>query len=93
VEHPRASAIEAIRRHLEGRDPRRIFTVYIGEDLVEDDAVDAVQGRGLVAVVGRRAPQADYHLGSPAVVRQLIERLIGIGAGPLTHSRRGGPSQ
>lgn len=85
VTNSRAAAIRAIREHLEQRHQRSVFTVYIGEDVVDDDAVRAVEGAGIVAVVGRRASRAHYHLASPAVVERLIASLTGALSHPALH--------
>jgi trehalose 6-phosphate phosphatase len=72
---PRATAIAEVRRHLEARERKPVFTLYIGEDVPDDDALDAIEGPGLAAAVGGRAPKAQYHLRSPLEVWQLVERL------------------
>lgn len=66
VECPKAHAIAAIRQFLEDRDRRRVLTVYVGEDVVDDDAFEAIEGHDVAAVVGRRTRQARYHLESTA---------------------------
>jgi trehalose-phosphatase len=75
VPHPRASAIAGICRHLEKREGVQIFPVYVGEDVADDDAFGAIEGHGVTAAVGSRAPKAQFHLDSPGDVWQLVERL------------------
>jgi trehalose-phosphatase len=78
VRHPKARAITAIRHFLQEREERRVFIVYVGEDVVDDDAFAAVEDHEVAAVVGRRGRQARYHLTSTAVVWRLIESLAGV---------------
>jgi trehalose-phosphatase len=75
VPSPRATAIARIRNHVWERTARPVFTVYIGEDVPDDDAFEAVAGRGISAAVGGRARKARFHLGSTSDVWRLIERL------------------
>lgn len=51
----KAAAIAAVRDFLEQREGRRVFAVYVGEDVAEDDAYEAISGHGVAAVVGPRA--------------------------------------
>jgi trehalose-phosphatase len=74
VPDPKAHALAAIRHQLQQREQRRVFTVYVGEDVVDDDAFEAVDDQDVTAVVGRRG-QARYHLASTAAVWRLIETL------------------
>lgn len=92
VGHPKAAAIAAIRHTLENRSQRDVFILYVGEDVVEDDAADVVEGYGVSAIVGRRAQHAHYHLASPAAVEQLIARLTGISVDPGLAARDGARS-
>jgi trehalose-phosphatase len=71
----KAAAITSIRDFLEQRDGRRVFTVYVGEDLADDDAHEAVASNGIAAVVGRRATRVDHHLESTEMIDQLLVRL------------------
>jgi trehalose-6-phosphatase len=54
------------------------LAVYVGEDVADDGAFEAVQCHEITAVVGRRARQARYHLASTAVVWRLIEKLANV---------------
>jgi trehalose-phosphatase len=71
----RATAIAAVRRHLEALEGPPVLTVYIGEDVPDDDAWAATNGCGLSVAVGARAPKAQFHLTSPADVWRLIDRI------------------
>jgi alpha,alpha-trehalase len=84
VRCPKAHAITTIRHLLEERERRRVFTVYVGEDVVDDDAFDALEGHEVGAVVGRRARQARYHLPSSSVVCRLVESLGSLKGMPAT---------
>jgi trehalose-6-phosphatase len=84
VPEPRASAVRAVRQMVERRQPRRPFTIYLGEDVPDDDVFDALRGEALTVAVGGCAPRADYHLAEPGAVRDLMDRLV--------TARFGGPS-
>jgi alpha,alpha-trehalase len=72
----KAAAISAARDFLERRDGRRVFIVYLGEDVAEDDAHEAITGHGVAATVGPRiAARAAHHVGSVALVDQLLRRV------------------
>ena len=75
IDRPRATAIAGLRDYLEIHEGRPVFTLYIAEDLPDDDAFDAIPGAGTSVAVGDRAPKARFHLASPADVWRLIERL------------------
>jgi trehalose-phosphatase len=75
--HPRADAWAAIRRSIERHHHRHVFTVYVGEDTADDDAVDAlVEEDAVAAVLGRRRSNADYHLRSPEDVDFFMTEVI-----------------
>lgn len=75
IDRPRATAIAGLRDYLEIHEGRPVFTLYIAEDLPDDDAFGAIPGAGTSVAVGHRAPKARFHLASPADVWRLIERL------------------
>ena len=75
VGHAKAEAITAIREYLLRRDGRPVFTLYVGEDVSDDDAFEAIAGHGITAAVGRRGEQAHYRLPSIEVVEQLLAEL------------------
>jgi trehalose-phosphatase len=75
VDCPRAGAVRAVRRCVEERHGRPVFTVYIGEDVADDDALDAAAEDGVAAVVGRRTGSS-CHFDSPDAVDALIGELI-----------------
>jgi len=80
VWHVRAQAIAAIREVVERSHRKPAFTVYVGEDVADDDALDAVDGDGVSAVVGRRTRRARYHLDGPDDVMRLIDGLTSVAA-------------
>jgi trehalose 6-phosphate phosphatase len=75
VAYPRATAIEAIRDVVEQRGGRRPFTIYVGTDIIDDDAFDAVHSGGIGVVVGRRAALARYRLSTRKQVDAFIAGL------------------
>jgi len=74
----RAAAIAALRDFLERRAGRRVFVVYVGEDVVEDDAYEAIAGHSVAAAVGQRAAQVDHHLASIETVDHLLVQLAAL---------------
>ena len=74
----KAAAITAVRDFLEQRERRRVFAVYVGEDVADDDTYDAIEGHGVAAVVGQRATRVRHHLESIEVVDQLLARLVAL---------------
>ena len=75
VDCTRAGAVRTVRRCVEERLRRPVFTVYIGEDVADDDALSAAAEDGVAAVVGRRQDVA-RHLDSPDAVDALMNELI-----------------
>lgn len=69
-----AEALRTIRQRVEGRQERRVFTVYVGADAADDSALYAVGAGGVSAVVGRRS-RAEYRFESPEEVDALVSRL------------------
>jgi trehalose-phosphatase len=72
----RANALLAVQQCLRERRGRPVFTMYIGEDAADDDALDVVGDSGVAAVLGRRRAQAAYHLASFADVEVLMRGMI-----------------
>lgn len=75
VDCSRAEALRIVRRCVEARHHRVAVTVYIGEDIADDDAPDAIGERGVAATVGRRTP-AVCHLDSCDGLDTVIKALI-----------------
>jgi trehalose-phosphatase len=71
----RADAVRTVKRCLEDGHGRAVFTVYIGEDVADDDVPKVVREDGVAAVVGRRR-DASYHFDSPDEVDRLVNELI-----------------
>ena len=77
----------AVRDFLEEREGRRVFAVYIGEDVSEDDAYEAFSGHGVAAVVGARAAQVDHHLPLIEMVDLLLAQLAALREAGETRGR------
>jgi trehalose-phosphatase len=73
---PRAAAIDAIRRRLRHTTRKPVFSLYVGEDVADDDVFAATEGVGVSAAVGSRARRAQFHLQDPSEARHLIERVV-----------------
>jgi trehalose 6-phosphate phosphatase len=76
VPEPRSSAVRAVAQIVERREVHPVFTVYIAEDVPDDDAFDALRGEALTVAVGGCAPSADYHIAAPGAVLDLLDRLV-----------------
>jgi trehalose-phosphatase len=77
VRAPRARAVNALRRCLERRERKPVVTVYVAEDVRDDDAFGGIREPAVTAAVGGRAPRAQFHLASPGDVRELLVGLVG----------------
>ena len=75
VGHSRAEAVLAIERCIASRFDRPVFTVYIGADWPDDDAVNVTGDNHVAAVVGRRTA-VGHRLASPAELDELLAELI-----------------
>jgi alpha,alpha-trehalase len=74
----KGKALKWIVRRIAGPDP--VLPIYIGDDLTDEDAFDAVRYDGMGIVVrhgeqGDRPSSARFALDSPYAVREFIERL------------------
>jgi trehalose 6-phosphate phosphatase len=75
IPNSRATAVIRIRQYLQQRERKPVFTLYVGEDVPDDDALRAIEGQGISVAVGSVARHAQYHLRSPEEVWSLIERI------------------
>ena len=72
--------LDYIADKTEQRDPSPLLPIYLGDDITDEDAFDAVQDDGLAILVrhsddGDRATAAGYALDDPDRVRDFTERL------------------
>lgn len=72
----KGSAVRWLIRAM-GCDASRVFPIYVGDDLTDEDAFRAVEAHGLAIVVrGREGhTRARYALGDPDAVREFLARL------------------
>lgn len=72
-------AVELLLRTLE-LDEGEAIPLYLGDDVTDEDAFEALGDRGIGIVVDRedRSTCADYELDSPAEVRRFLEALADI---------------
>jgi trehalose 6-phosphate phosphatase len=77
---PRASAIDEVRRVVETRTARQVFGVYVGPDVVDDDAREGLPHPGLSIVVGRRGGGC-YHFATLEDVDSFVGELIALRSG------------
>ncbi len=61
-----------------GLDGDEVLPIYIGDDITDEDAFRALQGRGLGIIVrdANRPTAADYQLDDPVQVGRFFEKLI-----------------
>jgi trehalose 6-phosphate phosphatase len=71
----RAAAVVDVQRCIASRFARPVFTVYVGADWPDDDAINGTGHNHVVVVVGRRSRRG-YHLGSPEQLDALLRRII-----------------
>jgi trehalose 6-phosphate phosphatase len=76
---PRAAAIDEVRRVVAERTSRPVFSVYVGPDVVDDDARETPPGGGLSIVVGRRG--GGYHFATLDDVDGFVDELIALRSG------------
>ena len=70
----KGNAVEWIREQVT-RDGVSPFTVYIGDDVTDEDAFRAVRGYGLSIAASDRVSGADYIVDGPAAVEQILEEV------------------
>lgn len=57
----------------------RVFPIYVGDDVTDEDAFGALKSKGTTVFVGEQGPsQAQYYLKDPSEVTQLLGRLPAI---------------
>lgn len=78
----KGTALDWVLSHIDGRDdgPPAVLPIYIGDDLTDEDAFDAVQLDGVGIVVrhaedGDRPSAAVFSLENPSAVCEFIRRL------------------
>jgi trehalose-phosphatase len=82
VDWDKGRALEAIRREIMALlKLERVMTVFLGDDLTDEDAFRVLQGpdlEGWGVYVGGNNPAsaAGYYLGSPAEVEEMLGRLL-----------------
>ena len=61
-------------------DTAEVVPLYIGDDITDQDAFDALQGKGLSILVAQdpQATRADYRLADPAEVGRFLEELTAV---------------
>jgi trehalose 6-phosphate phosphatase len=80
LNHDKGKAVDALLQALRGR-LGAVVPIYVGDDLTDEDAFDAVQRAGGLGVVVRgeedRATRADYALRSVAEVGRFLDMFTG----------------
>lgn len=72
----KGDAVDWLREHvgeLAGRPP---WTLFVGDDLTDENAFRALEGSGLTVLVGERKSLAQGRLDSPADVHVLLRQLV-----------------
>jgi trehalose 6-phosphate phosphatase len=74
IDWNKGNAVAWIRDRASGGGPP-LFTVYIGDDVTDEDAFRAVDGHGLRIAASDRVTGADYVVDGPTAVEQILEEL------------------
>jgi trehalose-phosphatase len=85
IEWNKGSAVRWIREMVAA--DRDVAAVYIGDDLTDEDAFEAVRGSGLAIAASARAVGADLQVDGPGEVERLLRALTGPAAGASTSQR------
>lgn len=72
-----------LTRRLATANGSRVLPVYIGDDLTDEDAFEALRGQGVTVAVGPSTPltQARYYVETPQEVRRLLQRVLEVRTG------------
>jgi len=71
----KGDAVRWIQRRVAERAGRAVQTMYVGDDLTDEDAFRAVAPGGVTVVVGSRPSSARFRLPDPAAVEALVRML------------------
>ncbi len=88
VDWDKGRALSWVLDHVSESDD--LLPIYIGDDLTDEDAFDAIEGRGFGIVVrhdegGDRRSSAQYAVDGPAQVHELLQRIADlVGSDPRT---------
>jgi trehalose 6-phosphate phosphatase len=81
IDWDKGKTLRWVLEHIrDDEQPTPLFPIYLGDDITDEDAFDAVKGNGIAIVVrhtedGDRATAAGYALDSPQRAREFTERL------------------
>jgi trehalose-phosphatase len=76
IEWHKGSAVAWIRELVAAEHD--VVPVYIGDDVTDEDAFQAVRGAGLAIAASERVTQADLRIDGPGEVEQLLRELAGV---------------
>lgn len=75
IDWHKGSAVTWIRERVAA--DREVSTVYVGDDVTDQDAFVAVRGHGLSVAASARAEGADIQIDGPGEVEELLRRIAG----------------
>jgi trehalose 6-phosphate phosphatase len=80
VDWDKGKTLRWVLDYMRGAKPNPLLPIYLGDDITDEDAFDAVRGDGIAVVVrhsddGDRATAALFALDNPEQVREFTERL------------------
>lgn len=72
----KGDAVDWLREFVGEREGLPPWTLFVGDDLTDENAFRALQGSGLTVLVGERRSLAQGRLDSPADVHELLRQLV-----------------
>ena len=76
VDWAKGDAVHAIIRHIESENRETVWPVYVGDDLTDQDAFEAIGSTGLTVAVSRRPAGAAFQLEDPAAVECFLRSIL-----------------
>jgi alpha,alpha-trehalase len=76
IDWAKGDAVRSIVRHVEAHCRQTVWPVYIGDDVTDDDAFEAVGDSGLTIAVNSRPSRAAFTIPDPGAVEQFLRAIL-----------------